>query len=408
MEAPSPRRLSDRNAGGVRRPSAARGRGHGVPPREEAADRLPGLGEVLLLLENRKDLRERLSGGLPSRVEPGHQLLDRLGEAGHLPVPDLPFAPVLVELLLELAEPAELLLEVGIRDLGPPRELPLDVEELLGRLEDPPLLVPVEDLEPVLGGEVRLEDGREDVRVVVRRAEPVLDGPEAVEDLLLREVLESVTPVYVLANEAERLHRGRQLRSRGRRSAHEPEKGREELGQLLGEAGKVAAVVEGAAGSDERHEEVHLVEGFRRDLTRVEVEAENRQEELLVLRPHLLEEAPHPARGDLLVVRRERAVDDVEAPVELVDLVHDDRGGLDVQDRRHGLDLVVQPLEVDLVAGRIAEEGLVDSLEELVKRPESLELLGQPRIGVVKSLQIDDRRTHLNLSELPLHYSFVP
>ena len=254
------------------------------------------------------------------------------------------------------------------------------------------LLVPVEGLEPVLGGEVRLQDGRQDVRVVVRRAEPVLHGPQAVEDLLLREVLEAVTPVDVLADEAERLHRGRQLRSRGRRSANEPEKGREELGQLLGEPGKVAAVVEGAAGSDERHEEVHLVDGFRRDLARVEIETEDREEELLVLRSHLLEEAPHPARGDLLVVGRERAVDDVEATVELVDLVHDDRRGLDVQDRRHGLDLVVEPLEVDLVAGRVAEEGLVDPLEELVERPEGLELLGQPRIGVVKGLQIDDRR----------------
>ena len=140
------------------------------------------------------------------------------------------------------------------------------------------------------GGEVRLQDGRQDVGVVVRRSEPVLDGPQAVEDLLLREVLEAITPVDVLADEAERLHRSRELRSRGRHSANETEKGREELGQLLREPGKVAAVVEGATGSDERYEEVHLVDGFRRDLSRVEVEAEDREEELLVLGPHLLEE----------------------------------------------------------------------------------------------------------------------
>ena len=103
-----------------------------------------------------------------------------------------PSLRLLVELLLELPEPPELLLELGVRDLGPARELTLDVEELLGRFEDPLLLVPVEGLEPVLGREVRLEDRREDVRVVVGRPEPVLHGSEAVEDLLLGEVLETL------------------------------------------------------------------------------------------------------------------------------------------------------------------------------------------------------------------------
>ena len=115
-------------------------RSHGVPPREEAADRFPRLGEVFLF-DGRQDLRERLSGSLPGHVEPGDQLVDRFGQARHLPVPDLPFAPIPVELLLELTEPAELLLQVGVRDLGPPRELAFDVEELLGRLEDPSFLV---------------------------------------------------------------------------------------------------------------------------------------------------------------------------------------------------------------------------------------------------------------------------
>ena len=323
-------------------------------------------------------------------------------------MPDLPLAPLPVELLLELAEPAELLREVRVGDLGSPRELPLDVEELLGGLEDPLLLAPVERLEAVLGGEVRLEDRGEDGGVVVGRAESVLHGPEAVEDLPVGEVLEPLARLDVLLDEAEGLHRRRQLRGRRRRPPHEAEERGEELRQLLGEARQEVPVVERPPRPDERQEEVHLVERFRRDLPRVEVEAEDGEEELLVLRPDLLEEPADPARGDLLVVGRERAVDDVEPAVELVDLVEDDRGRLHVHHGRHRPDLVVEPLEVDLVARGVPEEGLVHPLEELVERPERLELLGQPRVGIVQGLQVDDRRAHVNLSELPLHYSFAP
>jgi hypothetical protein len=110
------------------------------------------------------------------------------------------------------------------------------------------------------------------------------------------------------------------------------------------------------------------------------------ERDLLVLRLHLLEESPHVGGRDVPVRLAQLSREGVEPLRELAqprrDLLR--RGRVD----RPGdsADVVVELTDVQRVARLRGEERLLNATQELVKRPQRLEPLGQANVVFVKKL----------------------
>ena len=282
----------------------------------------------------------------------------------------------LLELVLVLAEAFEVLAELGAHEARVLLEVALLGDHVARRLEDAPLLLLVEELELLLERDVRREDGLHDLRREERVAEPVLERPEVLERLPLRQVLEAFARVQVPPQDVQQRHDGLDLGGRDGRPRREPEERARELLELAGrlEHDLAAGLL---ARAETGQEEVDLVHLVGPEAARVVVELEDREQELLVARLHALEELAQGARRDEAVVVREGLVQPVELAVQPPHRRFRRVLGLDALRLLDALDLLVERRERHLGHGRPLQARAVHALEELVEHPERLELLGQ-------------------------------
>ena len=328
-------------------------------------------------------------GGVETREEAVERFLEALDVART----DAPPAARLLELLLVPAEVFEVLPEFRAHEAGVLLEILLLCDHVARGLEDPPLLLPVEELELLLHGDVRGEDRLHDVRAVERRAEAVLERPDVLEGLLPREVLEPLAGLEVPPQEVEKRDHGLDLGRADRRPVREAEERLAEPAQLVRRAEHRVAV-RVLRRPEAREEEVDLVHLVGAESGRVVVELQDRKEELLVAGLDALEELPERARRDQAVVVGERPVQAVQLAVEAPHRGPRRVFRLDPLRLLDPLDLLVEGGEGHLRQRGTLQARAVYALEELVEHPEGLEFLRQARVRPGDALGLSLRISH--------------
>ena len=296
-----------------------------------------------------------------------------------------------------LAELAELL---GARRLEPAaRELLLEVADPAGRLLEPPLLALVQPVEHRPRPQVAPGDGREDLRVGEAAGDAALERPDVVEQPLGDEVLEFLRARHVGGEVVEGAHDRRRAR-RSRRGHTEAAVADSKNFCASGRGRGAVDVGGGGPRGHDRGQEVDLVDHVLVHVGLREVEAQQVEGDLLVLRLHLLEEAAHVGGRDVAVGLAQLAAELVEPLGELAEARRDllrrrrvDRAGR----RAH---VVVELAEVERVARLRGEERLLDATQELVERPQRLEPFGQANVVFVEKL--DSLDGHLFFRGSPL------
>src|SRR5262249_5997027 len=228
-------------------------------------------------------------------------------------------------------------------------------------------------------------DGGQNLRMRQTRRHPPLHRADVVQEALRQKILELPSGRDIVRELVEGAD------DRRRHGAVEPRPDRsgsqrfEELLDLRARLRRGGIRIRTAGGRDCR-EKIDLVDDVFVRIGLREVEPEEIEGDLLVLRPDLFEKPADEGRRNFPVDVPQLIRDGVQTRPQIADQRLDGlrRAGVDL--RFDPADLFVKRIEVERVARLGGEKGLIDSAEKLMERPERLEALRQADVVLVEKL----------------------